>query len=106
MVFAFTVLAYGSAAMIHASGFAAVYIAALVLGNTELPHRTATKSFVEGIGWLAQIGLFVMLGLLAEPGQLRVVARLDGARGRRDHHVRRAPAVDRGVRRGVQAPMA
>lgn len=67
VVFAFTVLAYASAATIHASGFAAVYIAALVLGNTELPHRTATKSFVEGIGWLAQIGLFVMLGLLADP---------------------------------------
>ncbi len=67
VVFAFTVLAYGSAAMIHGSGFAAVYIAAVVLGNTELPHRTATRSFVEGIGWLAQIGLFVMLGLLADP---------------------------------------
>lgn len=71
IVFAFAVLAYGSAAAIHASGFAAVYIAALVLGNTELPHRTATKSFVEGVGWLAQIGLFVMLGLLASPDELR-----------------------------------
>ncbi len=71
VVFAFTVLAYASAAMIHASGFAAVYIAALVLGNTELPHRTATKSFVEGIGWLAQIGLFVMLGLLADPSSIQ-----------------------------------
>lgn len=71
VVFAFTVLAYGSAAAIHASGFAAVYVAALVLGNAELPHRTATRSFVEGIGWLAQIGLFVMLGLLASPDELR-----------------------------------
>ena len=70
-VFAFTVLAYGSATGIHASGFAAVYVAALVLGNTELPHRVATKSFVEGIGWLAQIGLFVMLGLLATPDTFR-----------------------------------
>jgi len=70
-VFAFAVLAYGSAAAIHTSGFAAVYVAALVLGNTELPHRTATKSFVEGIGWLAQIGLFVMLGLLANPADFR-----------------------------------
>jgi cell volume regulation protein A len=67
VVIAFTVLAYGSAAYAHASGFAAVYLAALVLGNTELPHRRATRSFVEGIGWLAQIGLFVMLGLLATP---------------------------------------
>ncbi len=70
VVFAFAVLAYGSAAYIHASGFAAVYIAALVLGNTELPHRVATRSFVEGVGWLAQIGLFVMLGLLARPDEL------------------------------------
>ncbi|MBC7631399.1 potassium/proton antiporter [Aeromicrobium sp.] len=71
VVFAFAVLAYGSAAYVHASGFAAVYVAALVLGNAELPHRVATRSFVEGIGWLAQIGLFVMLGLLANPDELR-----------------------------------
>jgi len=67
VVISFTVLAFGSAAFVHASGFAAVYLAALVLGNTELPHRRATRSFVEGVGWLAQIGLFVMLGLLATP---------------------------------------
>lgn len=67
VVLAFTLLAYGSAAFIHASGFAAVYLAALVLGNADLPHRRATRSFVEGIGWLAQIALFVMLGLLASP---------------------------------------
>lgn len=71
VVLGFTVLAYGAAASLHASGFAAVYLAALVLGNTELPHRTATRSFVEGIGWLSQIGLFVMLGLLANPDDLR-----------------------------------
>ncbi len=71
VVIAFTVLAYGSAAAIHASGFAAVYVAALILGNADLPHRTATRSFVEGIGWLAQIGLFVMLGLLASPADLQ-----------------------------------
>ncbi|MGA8986415.1 potassium/proton antiporter [Aeromicrobium sp.] len=70
VVFAIAVLAYGTASAVHASGFAAVYVAALVLGNTELPHRVATRSFVEGIGWLAQIGLFVMLGLLASPDEL------------------------------------
>lgn len=61
------VLAYGAASALHASGFAAVYLAALVLGNSDLPHRPATRSFVEGLAWLAQIGLFVMLGLLATP---------------------------------------
>ena len=56
--------AYALGAAAHASGFAAVYAAALVIGNGELPHRVATRSFVEGVGWLAQIGLFVMLGML------------------------------------------
>ena len=43
---------------------------ALVLGNARLPHRSASRGFVEGAGWLAQIGLFVMLGLLATPAEL------------------------------------
>lgn len=41
-----------------------------MLGNTRLPHGPATRGFAEGIGWLAQIGLFVMLGLLASPARL------------------------------------
>ena len=69
-VLAFAVLAYAGMAALHASGFAAVYTAALVLGNSELPHRAATRSFSEGVAWLAQIGLFVMLGLLASPGRI------------------------------------
>jgi cell volume regulation protein A len=71
-VLAFAVFAYAGAAAIHASGFAAVYLAALVLGNAELPHRLATRSFSEGVAWLAQIGLFVMLGLLASPGRIEL----------------------------------
>lgn len=63
-------LGYGAASFVHASGFAAVYVGALVLGNSELPHRAATRSFAEGVAWLAQIGLFVMLGLLLSPGRI------------------------------------
>jgi len=70
-VVAFAILAYGAAVAAHTSGFAAVYVASLVLGNAVLPHKAATRSFVEGIGWLAQIGLFVMLGLLASPDEIR-----------------------------------
>ncbi|MGB0101570.1 MAG: potassium/proton antiporter, partial [Nocardioides sp.] len=69
-VLCLTALAYGAGAAAHASGFAAVYVAALVLGNMELPHRAATRSFSEGIAWIAQIGLFVMLGLLLSPARL------------------------------------
>ena len=61
---------YGAAAALHGSGFAAVYVAALVLGNADLPHRQATRSFAEGVAWLAQIGLFVMLGLLLSPDRI------------------------------------
>jgi potassium/hydrogen antiporter len=71
-VLTFTFFGYGVAAFVHASGFAAVYVAALVLGNMELPHRAATRSFAEGVAWLAQIGLFVMLGLLLSPGRITV----------------------------------
>lgn len=71
-VLSFTVLAYAGTAALHASGFAAVYTAALVLGNSELPHRAATRSFSEGVAWMAQIGLFVMLGLLVSPGRIDV----------------------------------
>ena len=63
-------LAYGTTAAVHGSGFAAVYVAALVLGNQELPHRAATRSFAEGVAGLSQIGLFVMLGLLLSPGRI------------------------------------
>ena len=54
----------------HASGLLATYVAALVLGNSNLPHRGDVLSFVEGTGWLAQIGLFVLLGLYASPPRL------------------------------------
>jgi cell volume regulation protein A len=69
-VLCLALLAYGVASAAHASGFAAIYVAALVLGNSELPHRIATRSFAEGVAWLAQIGLFVMLGLLLTPARI------------------------------------
>ncbi|MBF4767798.1 potassium/proton antiporter [Nocardioides agariphilus] len=78
-VLTLTFLSYGSAAYVHASGFAAVYVAALVLGNSELPHRGATRSFAEGVAWLAQIGLFVMLGLLLTPSRIDLWATLGQA---------------------------
>jgi potassium/hydrogen antiporter len=69
-VMSLALLSYGAASALHGSGFAAVYVGALVLGNSELPHRVATRSFAEGVAWLAQIGLFVMLGLLLSPGSI------------------------------------
>jgi len=69
-ILALVVASYGAASLAHASGFLAVYVCALVLGNARLPHGPATRGFAEGVAWLAQIGLFVMLGLLASPARL------------------------------------
>ncbi|MFF5987522.1 potassium/proton antiporter [Prauserella flavalba] len=64
------VVAYASAQSGHASGLLATYVAGVVLGNSRLPHRSDTLSFAEGLGWIAQIGLFVLLGLFASPERL------------------------------------
>lgn len=68
--FALGMVAFAGAGAAHASGFLAAYLSALVLANAGLPHRAATRSFAEGLGWLAQIGLFVLLGLLVTPSRL------------------------------------
>ncbi|MFI8205063.1 potassium/proton antiporter [Streptomyces sp. NPDC085937] len=66
----FGIIAFAAAGAAGASGIIAAYLSGLVLGNSQLPHRAATRSFAEGAGWLAQIGLFVMLGLLVDPSEL------------------------------------
>uniref|UniRef100_A0AAU2VTN3 Potassium/proton antiporter n=1 Tax=Streptomyces sp. NBC_00008 TaxID=2903610 RepID=A0AAU2VTN3_9ACTN len=69
-VMAIAVTAYAAGAMVHGSGFLAVYLAAMILGNAKLPHWPATRGFADGLGWLAQIGMFVLLGLLVTPHDL------------------------------------
>lgn len=64
-----SVAGYGAAALMHLSGFAACFVASLLLGNLGLPHRAAVTGFATAMGWLAQIGLFVLLGLLASPSE-------------------------------------
>lgn len=69
-VMAIAVTAYAVGALAHGSGFLAVYLAAMVLGNSKLPHWPATRGFADGLGWIAQIGMFVLLGLLVTPHEL------------------------------------
>ncbi len=68
--FGLGMVAFAAGGSAHASGFLAAYLASVVLANSGLPHRSATRSFAEGLGWLAQIGLFVILGLLVDPSDL------------------------------------
>jgi cell volume regulation protein A len=67
-------LSYGLAELAHGSGLLAVYLTALALGSANLPARGTIVSFHEGLGWIAQIALFILLGLLVSPGSLDDVA--------------------------------
>ncbi|MGY1498491.1 potassium/proton antiporter [Streptomyces sp. QTS52] len=69
-VMAIAVTAYAAGALAHGSGFLAVYLAAMVLGNAKLPHWPATRGFADGLGWIAQIGMFVLLGLQVTPHEM------------------------------------
>lgn len=61
---------FGLAAVLHASGFLAVYLAGLMVGNRVSRGLYNIQRFHDGIAWLAQISLFLMLGFLVSPHQL------------------------------------
>jgi cell volume regulation protein A len=67
-------LAFGAADVLHGSGFFAVYLAGLSLGSARIPARRTIAAFHDGLAWVAQIGMFFVLGLLVFPHQLGGVA--------------------------------
>jgi cell volume regulation protein A len=67
-------LAFGAAAALHGSGFLAVYLAGLALGSGDLPARRTVTAFHEGLAWVAQLGMFLTLGILVFPSELGEVA--------------------------------
>src|SRR6476660_4062827 len=71
---AIAALAYGLGEVAHGSGLLATYLTALALGSGNIPARRTVVAFHEGVGWVAQIGLFILLGLLVFPSTLGDVA--------------------------------
>lgn len=71
-------LAFGAADVLHGSGFLAVYLAGLALGSAQIPAKRTIITFHGGMGWLAQVVMFLALGLLVFPSQLGDVA-VEGA---------------------------
>jgi cell volume regulation protein A len=67
-------LAYGVSEVAQGSGLLAVYLTALALGSARIPAKRSVISFHEGLGWVSQIGLFILLGVLVFPGDLGSVA--------------------------------
>lgn len=67
-------LSYGTAAALGTSGFLAVYISGLLVGARVPRHRSSIQAFHDGLANTAEIGLFLLLGLLVFPSQLVDVA--------------------------------
>ena len=71
---ALVALAYGGTAVLGGSGFLAVYLAGIVMGNSDFVHKKSLVRFHDGLAWLMQIAMFLTLGLLVFPSQLISVA--------------------------------
>jgi cell volume regulation protein A len=67
-------LAFGLTALLGGSGFLAVYVAGIIIGNAALPNHRAILLFHDGLAWLSQIGMFVLMGLVVFPSRLMQVA--------------------------------
>jgi potassium/hydrogen antiporter len=67
-------LAFGVAEVIHGSGFLAVYLAGLALGSAQIPAKRTITAFHEGTAWVAQLAIFLTLGLLVFPSEFGGVA--------------------------------
>jgi cell volume regulation protein A len=75
-VFTLTVvlLTYGVTASLGGNGFLAVYLAGLVMGNSDFIHKKSILRFHDGLAWLMQIAMFLALGLLVFPSRLIPIA--------------------------------
>jgi cell volume regulation protein A len=67
-------LSFGAATLLHGSGFLAVYVTAVTLGNGPLPYRTGLVRVHDAMAWFSQVAMFLVLGLLAVPARLWAVA--------------------------------
>ena len=74
LTLALALLAFGVTTLLHGSGFLAVYLAGMLLGNGPLPYHAGLLRVHDALAWLAQIGMFLILGLLVYPSGLVEVA--------------------------------
>ena len=89
---------YGAATLVHGSGFLAVFVAGILIGDRPVPHRREIDEFLASIGSLAEIAMFVALGLtinLTRAVRLERLVRGPCARGAA--RVRDPPARRRGA---------
>lgn len=73
---ALALFAYSAPTLVGGSGFLAVYLSAVIVGNSSLPYRAGILRVHDAAAWVAQVGMFLVLGLLVSPGRLVGVAPL------------------------------
>jgi len=74
LTIAMVLLIYGATVILGGNGFLAVYIAGITFGNSNFLNKRNTISFHEGLAWLMQITMFIVLGLLVFPSHLIPIA--------------------------------
>ncbi|MCL2156765.1 MAG: potassium/proton antiporter [Methanobrevibacter sp.] len=79
LLIAIAVLSFSCAELIGGNGFLAVYISALLIGNSKIPYKKSQISFFDGMGWLTQITMFIVLGLFVFPQHLLQTAEISFA---------------------------
>ena len=69
-VMALVLLTFSASSLVNGNGFLAVYLAALILGNSKFIHKKSLMKFFDGQAWLMQIIMFITLGLLVFPSRM------------------------------------
>jgi cell volume regulation protein A len=67
---ALALIAFGAPTLLQGSGFLAVYLAGVIIGNGTLPFRSGILRVHDSIAWLGQVAMFLLLGLLVAPSEL------------------------------------
>ncbi|MDV6373338.1 potassium/proton antiporter [Deinococcus arenicola] len=70
LTLALALIIFSAAAVAGGSGFLAIFIAGIVLGNADFLHKRSLLAFHDGLAWLMQVGMFLTLGLLVNPREL------------------------------------
>jgi potassium/hydrogen antiporter len=74
LALSFVPLVYSITDLLDGSGFLAVYLAGLVMGNSIFVHQKSLMNFFDGVGWLMQITMFLILGFLVFPSEIVEIA--------------------------------
>ena len=70
LMISFVFIIYCATFLLKGNGYLAVYLAGLVIGNSRLIHKKETGTFLNGVTWLLQVVMFLVLGLLVNPHEM------------------------------------